>query len=313
MAIRPFSEHAVCGRLLVRLVVFSSKDFNMFYGWEDFKRETKSSKDLETSMPLFLDTMESTSDLRELIEAMSLDSRAKDVSIAELQREIHTVSEALKLERAAHAETRALNKSLSKSVQEDRIRREERDLEKRFENEKERHDKEMADMKSWYEIEMHSLVSLVQTLEDAEERLCAQLGDLEVEAMDENRRFNSKVASLSQSLAHTEKELSLVKSELQTLRQGKLSLKEMETMDLAAQLSKCKHECDRMKETTALLQGELEKKTTEVELLTRKLTLVERHNTGVEKLRRPAKLCRSDSLSLLDAQRNKNRPTAVAV
>lgn len=285
----------------------------MFYGWEDFKRETKSSKDLETSVPSSLDTMESTSDLRKLIEAMSLDSRAKDVNIAELQRELHAVSEALELERAAHAETRALNKSLSEALQVHRIRREERDLEKRLESEKERHDKEMTEMKSWYENEIHSLVSLVQTLEDAEERLCAQLGDLEVEAMDENRLFNSKVASLSQSLARTEKELSLVKSELQTLRQGKLSLKEMETMDLAAQLSKYKHECDRMKETMALLQGELEKKTTEIELLTRKLIPVERHNTGVEKLRRPAKLCRSESLSLLEIQRKNNRPSAVAV
>lgn len=279
----------------------------MFYGWEDFKRETKSAKDLETSVPLFLDTMDSTSDLRKLIEAMSLDSRAKDVNIAELQRELQAVSEALELERAAHAETRALHISLSKSL------REERDLEKRFENEKERHDKEMTEMKSWYENEIHSLVSLVQTLEDAEERLCAQLGDFEVEAMDENRRFNTKVASLSQSLAQTEKELSLVKSELQTLRQGKLSLKEMETMDLAAQLSKYKHECDRMKEATALLQRELEKKATEIELLNRKLIPVERHNTSVEKLRRPAKLCRSESLGLMEHQRKNNRPSAVAV
>ena len=290
----------------------------MFYGWEDFKRDFGSSERIDSREPLVSDTMESVSDLRKQLQFMSVDARTKDASIAKLQRDLESATAALASEQAKHSETMARNRELESEL-EKRILHE-RGLVKQLEDRDEKHDKELAEVKAWYENEIQRLVSLVETLEDAEERLVAQLGDLEVESMEQYRYFNAENSSLSQSLARKEQELASSQAELESIRQRQVSLKELEAMDLAGQLLKSTNECDRMRLTTESLQEEIEKVKKEASNLQQELVLAKLVNSWQQEnktiheehnIRVPRPLCRSESLSL--ATQRRTRHAAVAV
>ncbi|KAG0567407.1 hypothetical protein M758_7G145500 [Ceratodon purpureus] len=289
----------------------------MFYGWEDFKGDFRRSERVEAGEALIGDAMESVADLRRQIEFMSRDARVKDASIAKLQRELESTSAALVSEQAKHAETMARNLELERELEE-RIMQE-RGLVKQLEDQGDKHDKEMAEVKAWYENEIQRLVDSLETLEDAEERLVAQLGDLEAEAMEQNRYFNAEIGSLSQSLARKEQELASSQTELESIRQRQISLKELEAMDLAAQLLKSTNECDKMRLRTESLQGEMERVKTKASNLQQELALAklvsswQQENKSIqeEKIRAPSQLCRSESLSL--GTQRRARHTAVAV
>nr|PNR39436.1 hypothetical protein PHYPA_019714 [Physcomitrium patens] len=280
----------------------------MFYGWEDFKRDFSGSEALDSSEPLVADPTETVSNLRKQIMSMAVDARLKDASIGKLQRDLESTTAALKSEQAKHAETMARNRELEKELEERILK--ERGLRKQLDDQGDKHNHEMTVMKTGYLNDIQRLVFALKTLEDAEERLVAQLGGLEAEFMEQNRFFNAESASLSQSLARKEQELSLAQAELELMRQSKLSLKELGTMDLAAQLSKCTHECDKMRLQTELLQGEVEKAKVEAATLQQELALAKLVNSWrsesktiqEEKYRAPPQLCRSESLSL-DTQR----------
>lgn len=63
--------------------------------------------------------------------------------------------------------------------------------------------------------------------------MTAQLGDIEVEALQQYRFFNAESTSHSQSLAQKEEELSAVQAELDSIRKRKVSVKEPVTMNVA--------------------------------------------------------------------------------
>lgn len=257
-------------------------------------------------MPLVGDTMEVVSDLRRQIEVMRVDARSKDDSIAKLQRDLESMTAALTAEQAKHAETMARNRELEREL-EQRTKLEQ-GLVKQLEDQDDKHDKEMIEVKNWYEGEIQRLLSVVETLSDAEERLCSQLADLEAEAIEENRYFNAETNSLSLSLARKDQELTSSQAELESLRQRKLSLKELESMDLAAQLSKSTHECDQMRLRTESLQEEIERLKTEASNLQQELALAKLISSWQQKEKKTIQeenirvlqpqLCRSESLSL---------------
>jgi len=279
----------------------------MFYGWEDFRRDYGSSKEIaEASVPSVAVTMEIISDLQKQIEVMRADAHSKDDNIVKLQRDLEASTVALRAEQGKHAETRARNKELERELKQ-RIMLEE-SLVKQLEDQDDKHDKAMAEVKHRNESEIQRLVSLVGILSDAEERLVSQLGELEVEAMEQSRHFNAEIGSLSLSLARKEQELTSSHAELETMRQRKMSLKELKAVDLAAQLSKSTRECDIMRLRTESLQEEIEKVKMEAENLQQELALAklisswqqnENKTIQEEKIRmkRP-QLCRSESLSL---------------
>lgn len=279
----------------------------MFYGWEDFKRGYGSSKQLsEASVPLVGDTMEIISDLQKQIEVMRVDAHSKDGNIVKLQRDLESTTTALRVEQGKHSETMARNKELEREL-EQRIMLE-KSLVKQLEDQDDKHDKAMAEVKDLNESESQRLLSLVGILSDAEERLVSQLGELEVEAIEQNRYFNAEIGSLSLSLARKEQELTSSQAELETMRQRKMSLKELEAMDLAAQLSKSTRECDKMRLRTESLQEEIEKLKIEAGNLQQELALAklisswqQNENKTIQeekiRLKRP-QLCRSESLSL---------------
>jgi len=250
--------------------------------------------------------MEIVSDLQKEIEVMREDAQSKDDNIARLQRDLESMTAALRDEQAKHSETMARNKELEREL-EQRIMLEQ-SLVKQLEDQDDKHDKAMVEVKDWYEGEVQRLLSLVETLSDAEERLCSQLGDLEVEAIEQSRYFNAEISSLSLSLARKEQELSASQAELESMRQSKMSLKEVEAMDLAAQLSKSTDECDRMRLRTKSLQEEVERLKAEASNLQQELALAkliscwqQKENKTIKegriKVSRP-QLCRSESLSL---------------
>lgn len=291
---------------------------NMFYGWEDFKRDIGSSERLESSEPLVSGAMESVSELRKQIEFMSVEAQSKDASIAKLQQELESTSAALRSEKAKHAETMARDGELERDLEERILQ--ERGLAKQLEDQGDKHDKEMTEVKAWYENEMQRLVSLLEILEDAEERLVAQLGDLEAEAMEQSRYLNGEIRSLSISLARKEQELASSQTEIESLRQRQVSLKELEAMDLAAQLLKSTNECDQLRLQSESLQGEVEKVRNEAANLQQELALVklvsswqqkEKKTTQEEKIRVPSQLCRSESLSLVTQRRTRHAAVAV--
>jgi len=278
----------------------------MFYGWEDFRRDYGSSRELsEASVPLVGDTMEVISDLQKQIEVMRVDAHSKDGNIVKLQRDLESTTVALRAEQGKHSETIARNKELEREL-EQRVLFEE-SLVKQLENQDEKHDKAMAELKNRNESEIQRLVSLVGILSDAEERLVSQLGELEAEAIEHSRHLNAEIGSLSLSLARKEQELTSSQTELETMRQRKMSLKELEVMDHAAQLSKSTRECDIMRLRTESMQEEIEKLKMEAGNLQQELALVklisswkqnENKTIQEEKIRvkRP-QLCRSESLS----------------
>jgi chromosome segregation ATPase len=174
----------------------------------------------------------------------------------------------------------------------------------------------MAEVKSRNESEIQRLVSLVGILSDAEERLVSQLAELEAEAMEQSRHFNAEIGSLSLSLARKEQELTSSQAELETMRQRKMSLKELEAMDLTAQLAKSTRECDIMRLRTESLQEEIEKLEMETGNLQQELALAklisswqqkEKKTIQEEKIRmKQPQLCRSESLSVAKQPRTQH-------
>lgn len=288
----------------------------MFYGWEDFRRDNGSSGQLsEASVPLVGDAMEIISDLQKQIEVMRVDAHSKDGNIVKLQRDLESTTVALRAEQGKHSETIARNKELEREL-EQRIMLEESFV-RQLEDQDDKHDKAMAELKNRNESEIQRLVSLVGILSDAEERLVSQLGDLEAEAIEQSRHLNAEIGSLSLSLARKEQELTSSQAELETMRQKKMSLKELEVTDLAAQLSKSTRECDIMRLRTESLQEEIEKVKMEAGNLQQELALAklisswqQNENKSIQeekiRMKRP-QLCRSESLSLAKQPRTQYR------
>ncbi|KAL5719322.1 hypothetical protein ACHQM5_012117 [Ranunculus cassubicifolius] len=53
--------------------------------------------------------------------------------------------------------------------------------------------------------ELQRAIQRLEIVEDAEERLCSQLGDLEAEAVDQARLYQSQITVLMQRLSHAQK------------------------------------------------------------------------------------------------------------
>jgi chromosome segregation ATPase len=250
--------------------------------------------------------MESASVLKGKIDAMIRASQAKDVTIASLQQRLASAMEAWKLDKTTLAEATSRSLHLQKEVQQGLDR--EGGLQQQLMELQIQHQRDLAEMELRHEREIERLLSSQQVLEEAEERLCAQLGDLEAETLEQNRFFNSQFSSLSSSLAAREMELASARSELESLRQKRQSLKELETMDLAGQLSKSRHDCDAMATRLHDATHELEKVKLQAENLQRDLALSENRKRlslarDVEKeSSRSRGLCRADSLNWHESQ-----------
>lgn len=276
----------------------------MFYGWEDFRKESS-----EGSLLSGGETLETVSALKKQIEVMRENARAKDYTIAKLQRDLESATAALRAEQVKHAETMARDKELERQLQQ-RVKLEQA-LVKQMEDQDVKHD--MA--KERYESEIQRLLALVGTLSDAEELLCSQLGDLEAEAMEQTRYFKSEIGSLSRIIVQKEQELTSVQDDLESMRQRRISVKEMETMDLAAQLSKSTQECDKLRLRTESLHEENERLKREASNLQQELAMAklislwqQNENKAMQEekrrvLRRP--LCRSESLSVATQPRTR--------
>lgn len=284
----------------------------MFYDWEDFRRGYNSSKELtEANVPLVGDPMEIVSNLEQQIEVLRDNGQSNDLYIVKLQQDLQSLTLALRAERAKNSETMARNMELERELAQ-RIRLED-GLMKQLEDQDEKYDKAMADVKEQYDSEIERLLSLVGTLSDAEERLVSQLGELEAEAIEQSRFTNSEIGSLSLSLARKEQELTASEIELELIRQRKMSLTELEVMDLSAQLEKITHERDNLRLQTESLQKVIEKQKAKAENLQQELALAtlinswqqnEENSKQGEKIRvkRP-QLCRSESLSVAKQSR----------
>lgn len=282
----------------------------MFYGWEVYVQE--SLRELDSSMASLPDSVESLQVLKKKVAVLEREAQVKASTISTLQRELESTAETLKREQSQLSEVTARNRHLERELEE-RISRE-RGLEKQIKDEEDKQNRKFVEMKLWYEKEIQTLISSLQTLEEAEERLCVQLGDLEGEAMENSRYFDSELSSLSNSLTRTNEELTSAQSEVKSLRGRELTLKELDVMDLSSQLSKAKHERDglgiMMRETTTLFQGELEKARAQVESLKKELAMVEllgqfqtKRGRWAENDQRSFQLCRSESLSWVESQR----------
>ena len=295
----------------VGLDVFSCcESSKMFYGWEVYIQE--SLREIDNSLASLPDSWEAFQMLKKKVAVMERESQVKASTISSLQRELEYTAETLKREQSELSEVTARNRHLERELEE-RISRD-RGLEKQIKDEEDKHNRKFGEMKLWYEKEIQTLISSLQTLEEAEERLCVQLGDLEVEAMENSRHFDSERLSSSNSLTRKNEELTLAQSELKLLRERHLTLKELDAMDLTSQLSKTKHERDglgiRMRETTTFFQGELEKARAQVESLKKELAMVEllgqfqtKRGRWAENDHGSSQLCRSESLSWLESQR----------
>jgi chromosome segregation ATPase len=218
--------------------------------------------------------------------------RATDhVEVARLQRELES-------ERAKHAATIARNLELEREL----LR--ERTVVTRLEE-------DHKNLRARYENDVQRLVRALQALEDAEERLVAQFGDLEAEAMEQNRHFNAEIHSLSQSLSKKEQDLVLSRTEIDSIRQRQVSLKELEAMDLAAELLKSSRECDRMKLQTEALQAEVERARSEATNLRQELAVAKLVKTIQEERSVPSQQCRSESARLVTQRRTRHAALAV--
>lgn len=250
----------------------------MFYGWEDFRRGSGG-----CSEPLIGDAME----LQRQIKVMTDEAQRKDDILAKLERDLEIMTAALRDEKSKHAETKARNKDLEREL-EQRIKVEQ-GLVKQLEDQDDKHDKAMAAVKNWYESETKRLLALVETLSDAEERLCSQLADLEAEAID---RYGSQSRNTSTQDKFEER---------------KIPLKELEAIDLAAEVWKSTQECDKLNLRTVSLHEEIETLKIEASAVQQELALAKVVNSwhaketslvpeGKLRVLRPQKLCRSESL-----------------
>lgn len=251
--------------------------------------------------------MDSVSVLKMKIDAMIWASQAKDATIATLQRELTSALGDSRLDRAMLTESTSRSLKLEKEMQEGLVR--ENALQKQLKELQAKHLRDMAEMELRHDREVERLLSSQQVLEEAEERLCAQLGDLEVEAFEQNRFFNSEISSLSSKLAAREAELATALSELESLRQRRQSIKELETIYLAGQLTKSKQECDslaiKLRDTT----DELVKAKVQVTTLRHDLTAASKIGKHLSMAReshkdyhRSGTLCRAESLKWLESQ-----------
>ena len=211
--------------------------------------------------------------------------------ISRLQRE-------LEFERAKNAATVARNRELEREL----LR--ERTLVKRLEEDRE-------NMRARYEDDLQRLTSTVQALEDAEERLVAQLGDLEAESMEQNRNLNAEIRSLSQSLSEKEQKLVLARAEIDAMQQRQVSIKELEVMDLAAKVLQSSRECDRMRLQADALQAELERARSEATSLRQELAMTKLVKTIQEERSAPSQLCRPENARLVTQHRSRHAALAV--
>ncbi len=257
--------------------------------------------------------MDSVSVLKMKIDAMIWASQAKDATIATLQRELTSALEDSRLDRAMLTESTSRSLKLEREMQEGLAR--ENGLQKQLKELQAKHLSDMAEMELRHDREVEKLLSSQQVLEEAEERLCAQLGDLEVEAFEQNQFFNSEISSLSSKLAARETELATALSELESLRQRRQSIKELEAIDLAGQLTKSKQECDslaiKLRDTT----DELVKAKVQVTTLRHDLTAASEIGKHFSMARESHKdyhrsrtLCRAESLKWLESQRGATVP-----
>ncbi|XP_077247455.1 protein RESPONSE TO LOW SULFUR 2-like [Tasmannia lanceolata] len=84
------------------------------------------------------------------------------------------------------------------------LRRRNEELEKELKGSLEREEKMKAELKKTKE--------RMRMAEDAEERLCSQLGDLEAEAVDQARSYQTQIRSLKEELSRAQKLLQNAKS-----------------------------------------------------------------------------------------------------
>lgn len=295
---------------------FVSSSLILFLGFQNlrFRLLHFGDRGIQTGVcSLWDEGMDSVSVLKMKIDAMIWASQAKDATIATLQRELTSALEDSRLDKAMLLESTSRSLKLEKEMQEGLVR--ENGLQKQLKELQAKHLRDMAEMELRHDREVESLLSSQQVLEEAEERLCAQLGDLEVEAFEQNRFFNSEISSLSSKLAARETELATALSELESLRQRRQSIKELETIDLAGQLTKSKQECDslaiKLRDTT----DELVKAKVQVTTLRHDLTAASEIGKHFSMAReshkdyhRSSTLCRAESLKWLESQRGATVP-----
>ena len=85
--------------------------------------------------------------------------------------------------------------------------KEEKDVEvsRRREEELERELKESLKREEKLRFELQKVLERVRVAEEAEEMLCAQLGELEVESVEQAREYNARIAALMDQLSHANK------------------------------------------------------------------------------------------------------------
>ncbi|KAL5719324.1 hypothetical protein ACHQM5_012119 [Ranunculus cassubicifolius] len=91
----------------------------------------------------------------------------------------------------------AVTYNLKNQKEEESLRRKNEELERELKRSREREEKMKA--------ELEKTNQKLRVLEEAEENLCAQLGDLEAEAVDHARLYQAQIRSLMQKLSQSQK------------------------------------------------------------------------------------------------------------
>ncbi|KAI9156601.1 hypothetical protein LWI28_009293 [Acer negundo] len=95
----------------------------------------------------------------------------------------------------------AINSITNKKIEEEELRKRNEELERELKKSQEREEQ--------MKVELRNTWQRLQLAEEAEERLCSQLGELEAEAVDQARDYHARILSLISQLSQANKLLGL--------------------------------------------------------------------------------------------------------
>ncbi|KAK0592831.1 hypothetical protein LWI29_026293 [Acer saccharum] len=95
----------------------------------------------------------------------------------------------------------AINSINNKKIEEEELRKRNEELERELKKSQEREEQ--------MKVELRNTWQRLQLAEEAEERLCSQLGELEAEAVDQARDYHARIISLISQLSQANKLLGL--------------------------------------------------------------------------------------------------------
>lgn len=180
------------------------------------------------------DEQESQSLMRMKMEAMTWAAMAKDYEISSLERRLRQALEIAKAEQER-------NQQLGRLLRESREREAAAALELEDANEQ------------------------IRQLIDAEERLCVQLGDLEVEAIEEGRRYPSQIAALT---ARIEEQDKFIAEALKPFKTGQLAAQQLKLLSYVqtSEFKSLTEDLEKAEEEISALQAELSEAKRELQI-----------------------------------------------